>query len=278
MSSASDGRDDDLLERARAGDREALERLVARHQAQVYRFGLRLCRDPEDAKDLAQETLLALARGIGEFRGASSLSTWLYAVARSHCIKKRRRGKHAPVPTTPLDGAEVPDDALADGAALPDDALAARRVERALDEAIAGLDPAYRDVLVLRDVEGLTAPEVAEVMGLSVQAVKSRLHRARLTVRDRLAPLLEVPGAPAAPGTCPDVLRLFSRHLEDEISPAVCARMERHLAQCPRCKGACDSLRQTLALCRTGQAEVQVPADVQVSVKRALRDFLATPA
>jgi RNA polymerase sigma-70 factor (ECF subfamily) len=74
--------DQQLLERARAGDRAALETLLERHQPQVYRFGLKMCRDPEDAKDVLQDTLLAMARGVRDFRGASSISTWLYTVAR----------------------------------------------------------------------------------------------------------------------------------------------------------------------------------------------------
>ena len=139
------------------------------------------------------------------------------------------------------------------------------------------LDPMYREVLLLRDVEGLSAPEVAEVVGASVQAVKSRLHRARLLVRERVAPLLGVE-APAPPsGACPDVLMMFSRHLEDEISAERCAEMERHLDGCARCRGACDSLRRTLALCRTAPS-APVPASIQVSVKAALRNFLSESA
>src|SRR5690606_38585128 len=82
--------DVELLEAARNGDKAALEALLDRHQAQVYRFGMRVCRPPGDARDVLQESLLAMARGVREFRGASSLSTWLYTVARSFCIKKRR--------------------------------------------------------------------------------------------------------------------------------------------------------------------------------------------
>ena len=86
----------ELLERARSGDEAALEALLERHQAQIYRFGMRMCRDPEDAKDVLQETLLAMARGIRDFRAASSVSTWLYTIARSFCVKKRRKSKFAP--------------------------------------------------------------------------------------------------------------------------------------------------------------------------------------
>jgi RNA polymerase sigma-70 factor (ECF subfamily) len=265
--------DESLLAAARRGDRPALERLLERHQAEAYRFGMRMCRDPEDAKDVLQDTLLAMARGIRDFRGASSLSTWLYTIARSFCIKKRRRSKSvAHDEERGFDGNAL---AGADPAAPPDDALAAKQVRVALEQAIAALEPMYREVLLLRDVEGLTAPQVAEVVGATPQAVKSRLHRARLSVREKVAPLLGI-GEPVAPPSagCPDVLTMFSRHLEGEISAARCADMERHLEGCARCRLSCDSLRRTLALCRTAGPSAEVPPAVRSQVKTALRAFL----
>lgn len=266
--------DQELLDRARAGQQQALEQLLERHQSRIYRFGMKMCRDPEDANDVLQDTLLSVARNVRDFKGGSSISTWLYAIARSFCVKKRRKSKFAPqVAPSSLDGDA---EHVADPAKTADEALGSKQVEQALETAIASLEPMYREVLLLRDVEGLTAPEVARVTGASVQAVKSRLHRARLAVRASLAPLLDVPTAlPAAPGTCPDVLALFSSHLEGQVSAEVCAEMERHVAACPRCKGACDSLKRTLNLCRTSAPAEPVPAAVQASVKVALRKFLA---
>ena len=268
--------DAELLSAARGGDKAALEKLIERHQAQVYRFGMKMCRDPEDAADVLQDTLLAMARGVRDFRGTSSLSTWLYSVARSFCIKKRRRSKFAPEQPS-LEMTTLPEAAqLADPGRSPDEELAKKQVEQALEQAIGALDPMYREVLILRDIESLTAPEVAEVLGITVQAVKSRLHRARVAVRDSIAPVLGVPGdAPAAPGRCPDVLTLFSQHLEDEISADLCREMERHIEGCPRCRGACDSLKRTLALCRTSGASAEVPPPVQRAVKHALQDYLS---
>jgi RNA polymerase sigma-70 factor (ECF subfamily) len=270
VENASDG---ELLEQARRGDRAALETLLERHQAEVYRFGLKMCQNAEDGKDVLQDTLLAAARGVRDFRGASSLSTWLYSIARSYCIKRRRRSKFAPEREHSLDhDAAFEGTQIADPDRLPDEALAGKRVEGALERAIGALEPKYREVLLLRDVEALTAPEVAEVLGLTVQAVKSRLHRARLSVREAMAPLLEVPAA--APPSCPDVVSLFSQHLDDEISPKVCRQMERHLETCRHCRDTCDSLKRTLTLCRTSGPAVEVPPAVQASVKVALRDFL----
>jgi len=268
--------DQGLLEAARTGDRAALDQLLTRHQGRVYRFGLKMCRDPEDAKDVLQETLLAVARNVKDFRGASSVSTWLYTIARSFCIKQRRRSKFAPEQEESLDlGPEGEATQLADPSRGPDESLAGRQIESALERAIGELDPMYREVLLLRDVEGLSAPEVAEVMGLTVEAVKSRLHRARVSVREKVAPLLGVP-EPVAPlaAACPDVVSLFSRHLEGEISTDVCADMERHLAACPRCRARCDSLQKTLVMCRSSPAP-EVPAPVQQSVRDALRRLLA---
>lgn len=276
-----DEADNLLLERARAGDAQAIEALLERHQAQIYRFGMKMCRDPEDAKDVLQDTLFAMARSVRDFRGASSISTWLYTIARSFCIKKRRKSKFAPDEERSLD-TDVAEEAarLSDPAKSLDEALAGKQVEHALEQAIGALDPVYREVLLLRDVEGLTAPQVAEVLGVSVQAVKSRLHRARLSVRAHVAPLIGLPAeaASVAAGTCPDILTLFSQHLEDEISTDMCAEMERHLQACDRCRGTCDSLKRTLALCRTAGPLVQVPDSVQASVKIALRNFLAERA
>ncbi len=269
-----------LLEAARRGDARSLETLLERHQAQVYRFGMKMCRDPEDARDVLQDTLLAMARSVRDFRGASSISTWLYSIARSFCIKKRRRSKFAPEAEQSLDTDTAGEAAqLADSGRSADELLAGKQVRRALEEAIGALEPMYREVLLLRDVESLSAAEVAEVLGVSVQAVKSRLHRARLSVRARVAPLLGIGREPegTAPGVCPDVLELFSRHLEDEISTDVCAQMERHLEACGRCRGACESLRRTLALCRTSPAP-RVPSTVQDSVRLAVRNYLAGPS
>lgn len=277
---SSEPSDEALVDAARAGDRSALEALLSRHQARIYRYGMKMCGDPEDAQDVLQETMIALARNIGDFRGESALSSWLYAVARSFCLKKRRKRRHAPKEVASLEQDSAAVAAIETDEVAPDQALATKEVETVLADAIGELDPDQRDVLVLRDVEGLTAPEVANVLGISVAAVKSRLHRARIAVRARVQPLLGVdePSETAAGETCPDVLTLYSQHLEDEISADLCAQMEAHVARCPRCRGACDSLRESLALCQRG-GEVKVPKNVQKSVREALRSFLSeTPS
>ena len=274
--SRDDARSDaDLLAAARQGDRAALESLLERHQGRVYRFGLKMCRDAEDAEDVLQDTLLAMARSVQDFRGASSISTWLYTIARNFCIRKRRRSRFAPEETS-LDAGDAEAIGVADALSrTPEDLLIGKQVEAALDRAIGALDPKHREVLVLRDIEGLTAAEVGEVLGITPQAVKSRLHRARVAVRNHLAPVLGVSEAvPVAPGGCPDTVGSFSRYLEGEIGEDACRQMEQHLARCPRCEGACAALKESLALCRASGRQAEVPAAVQSAVRKAIRNAL----
>jgi len=268
----SQANEESLLEAARGGDRRALEQLLERYQQKIFRFGVKMCGDSEDAKEVLQETLLAMARGVREFRGASAVSTWLYTIARSFCIKKRRKGKFAPEREESLEAGEREARSVADASRGADELIAGRQVEQVLDAAIRSLEPIYREVLILRDVEGLTAPEVAQILGVSVEAVKSRLHRARVAVREKVAPELGIGLEPPSPA-CPDIAELLSRHLEGEISSDACAEMEKHLAECPGCKGACDSLKQTLTLCRRVPAP-QVPAQTQQAVREAIERFL----
>jgi len=262
--------DDALLEAARKGDRAALESLLERFEQPIHRFALKMCRDPEDAKEVLQESLIAAARTLRDFRGEASLSTWFYTIARSFCLKMRRRGKHAPTAVVPIE-----EQTLADPSRAPDEAFSGKQLEHAIDCAIEALDPGQKEVLVLRDIEGLTAPEVASVLGIGIDAVKSRLHRARVSVRSQIAPLLGGQEESAAEG-CPDVATLFSRNLEGEIDAATCAAMERHLEGCPRCRGTCESLKRTLSLCKASTSST-VPASVQASVRHAVRQFLTLP-
>lgn len=265
----------ELLEEARKGDRTALEDLLALEQPRIYRFGMKMCGHPEDAADVLQETMLAVARNVGDFRGNSSLSTWLYKIARSFCIKKHRRSKYAPEREESLESGKGGDrmEVEADQK-FPDEQVASRQVQKVLQGAIDSLDPMYREVLVLRDVEGLRATEVAEVTGISVQAVKSRLHRARVAIRDKTAPVLGMPVvAEPAVGTCQELVAAFTDYVEGDLSPDACSRMEKHLAECEQCHGACDALKKTVALCRDAPTP-EVSQSLKESVRDALQSFL----
>ena len=187
-----------LVAASRDGDRAALEALVRSHQDRVYSFAMRMCRNVEDAKDILQDTFLGVIRSIREFREESKFSTWLYRIAANACLKKRRRGVHDPTPEQELSLDDLMPRPDADGRKpeIPDwsgdaeRALLTGELSARMESAIDKLPKDYKIVLVLRDVEGLSAEETAQAVGLSVPAVKSRLHRARVFVRRELADYL----------------------------------------------------------------------------------------
>jgi RNA polymerase sigma-70 factor (ECF subfamily) len=265
--------DTDLIAAARAGDADALDRLVTRYEPQVYRVSLNLCGNPDDASDVAQDTLLTLARSIDSFRGDSTLSTWLYTIARRACVKKRQRRARTVSRQESLDAMDpIRAEALAPERRTPEHALEEREIDRAVADAIATLPPAQREVLVLRDIEGLPASEAAAVLGLGVAAVKSRLHRARTALREQLAPLW----TPAAAGDvrpkggCRAMLAMFSRQLDGDLDAQACRDLEAHLAGCGPCRGACEALAQVLAVCRRTPAPA-LPHALRQSIHEAVR-------
>ncbi len=254
--------DEALLQAARQGDRRAIDELLARHEQQIYRFGLRMCGNEDAAREVLQETLLAAFRNLPGFRGDAALSTWLYQIARSFCIKERRRDR----PEVPLGDAERRVPTLEPG---PDSTAQAREIGRALSTAIGALGPEQREVLVLRDVEGLSAEEAAAVVGIEVGALKSRLHRARVELRTHLASLMGDQSELGGPAPCPELAQELSAYASADIDQATCVKIEEHLARCPRCAGACDALKRTVSLCRRLPGG-EVPAPVRAAVRRAL--------
>jgi RNA polymerase sigma-70 factor, ECF subfamily len=210
--------DAELISAAQAGDRGAIDELLERYEERIYRFGLRMCGDEESAREVLQETMIAAFRNLPGFRGEASLSTWLYQIARSFCIKERRGVR----PTT-----AALDSQLADHAPSPEAHAHARQIGHALAAAIAELPPDQREALVLRDVEGLRAEEAAEVVGIEVGALKSRLHRARLALRAKLAGVVAT-----APEACRELAQELTAYAASEIDQATCVKIEHHLATC----------------------------------------------
>jgi len=273
--SMSDPRTDaELLDSVRSrDDREALTELLERHQAAIWRFGMRMCRDVEDAKDVLQETMLAVARTAGDFRGSSSVPTWLFAIARSFCIKKRRRSKFAPDEVVNLDDVSANGSGIRSDGPSPDEIASNRELAAVLERAIEDLERDQREVLLLRDVEGLSAPDVGKVLGVSIQAVKSRLHRARVALREKLSPPQGDLDLMNKHEGCPDIVPVFSRFVEGEIGADECAQMQKHIDTCPPCRIACDTLKSTLSLCRAKARGGTVPPEVQQVVRDALREI-----
>lgn len=172
---------DERLEAARNGDRHALEELLHAHRYGVYRYGLQVCRTTEDAEDAVQETLWAATRALDSFRGpASSLASWMFTIIRRVCLRLLEGHRRLP---ENLEGAE---DAFLADAGGPDLAYARQQRAVKLAAALQALDRLSREVILLRDIEELSAPAAAARLGVSVGALKSRLHRARARLREHL--------------------------------------------------------------------------------------------
>ncbi|MFK4267628.1 RNA polymerase sigma factor [Streptomyces milbemycinicus] len=167
-----------LVVAAQRGDVDSIAALVSGSHPNVQRFAHSLCSTPEDAEDAAQEALIILYRKIGMLRASGALASWMFRIVRNECLRRARtmmRG-HPPLPDTAVDTA-------VDSA--EDEAL--RRLDASrVAAAVAALPPDQRRVLIMRDVQGHSGRMVADALGLSTAAMKSRLHRARAAVRHTL--------------------------------------------------------------------------------------------
>jgi RNA polymerase sigma-70 factor (ECF subfamily) len=172
-----------LVERARTGEREAFEELVRRYADRLYAVILRFLGDRADAEEATQEAFLRAWRAIARFEQRSGFFTWLYRIGLNEAKRvaaRRSASGHA----RSLDEKPVPE--APDWSEAPELRLGQAEIRRVLEDAIKALPPEYRAPLILRDVEGLSTAEAAEVTGLREGAFKSRLHRARLAVRRAL--------------------------------------------------------------------------------------------
>ena len=186
--------EEQFLERLRAGDGLAFNRLVEERHGDIYALLYRLTEDPEEARDLTQETFLQAFRHLANFRGDADLRTWLYRIAvnqarnRWRWWKRRRRDRTVSLDAPVAEGSDAPLSAgLAGDEGLdPERQALAREREAALHAALKSLSRPYREVIVLRDIEGLSYEEVAGTLDLNVGTVKSRLNRGRTELRRRL--------------------------------------------------------------------------------------------
>lgn len=182
--------DAELVARLQAGDQAAYAQLVEQHAGQVYRLALRMMGNEADAEDVLQETFLSAFKSIGRFEARSSLNTWLYRIASNAALMRLRRSEPDQVsvdePVGREDGDLVPRQFF-DFCCLPEEDFLRDEARAEMQRAIAELPPTLRSVFVLRDIEGLSTEETASALDLSVSAVKSRLMRARLKLRERLS-------------------------------------------------------------------------------------------
>jgi RNA polymerase sigma-70 factor (ECF subfamily) len=191
--------DTELVSRARGGDNDAFGLLVERHEANVYGLCIKMLRNPEDAEDCLQEVFVKAYKALPSFREEARFSTWIYRIATNACLMRIRKRK---LDTVSLDQplelgeAEIPRE-VADWTSDPASTVMNEELGGVLTRHINALPANNRIVFVLRDVHGISTEETADILGLSIPAVKSRLHRARLFLRERLAQYYASGGAVA---------------------------------------------------------------------------------
>jgi RNA polymerase sigma-70 factor (ECF subfamily) len=180
----------DLLE----GKQGAFERFVEVYQTKVFQYALMMCGHPEDAAEVAQDTLMSVFQHFDQLREPENARAWVFRIARNACYMKRRKSVFAPereysleelMPRVDHDGGGARIE-IADWSALPADQLLREELRRQLNDAITSLPGIYKSVMVLRDVEELSTEETARVLDVSEDVVKTRLHRARMAVRKKL--------------------------------------------------------------------------------------------
>lgn len=184
--------DEVLIKESQKGDYSSFEELVKRHEKKIYNLAYRLTGSREDANDALQETFMQAFRKLSSFRGDSKFSTWLYRIAVNVCLMKKRKEKK--MKTVSLDAPVLTEKADEIKRELPDDwsknpraTLENEEIRGILSNAIDSLPEEYRTVVILRGVNGFSNEEVAKMLEISLPAVKSRLHRARLFLRDTLS-------------------------------------------------------------------------------------------
>lgn len=178
------------LEALRAGDRTEFARLVDTYYTPIYRLALKMLANEQDAEDVLQTTFLKAIQNIHEFEGRSSLSTWLYRIAANEALmllrRKRPQVSIDQEPEEPDDGLLMPEQ-FTDWCCLPEQEFATLEAKKQLDQAIQKLPEKLRVVFLLRDIEGLSIKETSEALNLTETAVKTRLLRARLALREQLS-------------------------------------------------------------------------------------------
>ena len=249
-----------LVERAVAGEYAATEQLLAALQPKLFRFCMQMCRHQEDAEDVMQETMMAMARSLPSFKGESSVSTWMYIIARRFCYKQHANNQR----NSASQYEELYGDSTGHSRISPADLVQQVETWESVSAAIKKLSPNFREVFVLRDIEELSAKEVASVIGIGERAVKSRLHRARAKLRELLTGIDD-----SSRRGCPNIRQEYSRHLENELSSEFCNRLQEHIGSCSACKRECDGLRSMLGLCSA--ATCFVPEKLQKMIHERLR-------
>jgi len=247
------------------GDDAGAEQALALMQNTVFSFSMRVCGHREDAEDTMQEVLLKSIPQLPKFDSPKALVVWLYKVAKNRCLMSRRKSKFAPAHELSLEEL-MPDrkelEQLSSDGKVNPESFAIRSEEASrLRNAVQKLPPQYRIVLVLRDMEGLTDDEVAEITGVRAGTVRVRLHRARLFVRKELMRSWTARSQKKArpqphadqekrPSRCKAMFAELSDYLDEQLDDSLCEEFERHMAGCEPCQAFIATLKATVEQCR----------------------------
>ena len=175
----------DLARALVAGEPEAFDRFVAHFRAKIFHYSWMMCGQPDDAEEVAQETLLKVFESFDQLRDPEHVRAWVFRIAKNACLMQRRKSVFAPKQEESLDELQVESD-IAGDALRPDLELERSELRALLDRVIRELPQAYRSVVMLRDREELSTEETAQILDLSVDVVKTRLRRARVAMRQKL--------------------------------------------------------------------------------------------
>jgi RNA polymerase sigma-70 factor, ECF subfamily len=197
--------DDELIRVARGGNNAAFTELVRRYEETVYRFSYKICRDSDKAAETLQDTFVNVFRKLDTFDGKSKFSTWLYTIVTNNCLMKHRKRKRDTLEES-LEAYDHPPAHHEHTRRIqpiqmmetPSDLILTKELRETLDRAITSLPEDYRVVFVMRDIEGQSNEETARALGLSVEATKSRLRRARAFLRQQLEPYVQTPARMAS--------------------------------------------------------------------------------
>ncbi len=175
----------ELAKRLQSGDETAFEPFAKLVWTKIFQFGMLMCRQREDAEEIAQDTVLAAYRNLDELRDPEGVRAWVFRIAKNACLMKRRRSQYEP-PLVPLDENQDAAHDVADDGQLPEARILLTEQMEALQTALAELPETSREVFLLRHVEGLTTGETAYALGLGEDLVRQRLRRARVAIQASL--------------------------------------------------------------------------------------------
>ncbi len=178
--------EEQIIELAKNGNNKAMAELVRNYEKTIYNFAFKICRNPDRAENITQETFLSMVKSLTQFDGKSKLSTWLYRIVSNHCLMEFRKNRHEVISIDEDEDGFYDNNFAANWHLEPQNILENSELKQILDDAITKLSPEYRVVFLLRDVEGLSTEETGKITELTVSAVKSRLHRARAFLRKEL--------------------------------------------------------------------------------------------